>query len=78
MEVLPWPSCSPDLNPIEHVWTAMKVRIQGKRFMQKNELFQELFRIWIPFYPSYIRQFIDFMPRRIKAVIAARGGVTRY
>ena len=29
--VLPWPSRSPDLNPVEHVWDAMKLQIRQKK-----------------------------------------------
>jgi transposase len=75
---IPWPSCSPDLNPIEQVWSAMKTNIQGKRFSSKAELWTELQRIWFNFSPSFIHRYIDSMPRRVKAVIDARGGVTRF
>jgi transposase len=75
---IPWPSCSPDLNPIEQVWSAMKTNIQGKRFSSKVELWTELQRIWFNFSPSFIYRYIDSMPRRVKAVIDARCDVTRF
>ena len=46
VDVLPWPGQSPDLNPIENLWRYMKVRLQGKRFSNTNQLFQELETIW--------------------------------
>jgi transposase len=78
IEAMPWPSCSPDLNPIEHVWNSMKVRIQGKKYSDKQVLWNELNTIWNGFSLPFIRRFVDSMPRRVKAVIQAHGGVTRF
>lgn len=78
VEVLPWPSCSPDLNPIEQVWAVMKRRVQGQRFKNKDELVNTLNEMWSQFSTRFIRLFVDSMPRRVKAVIAAKGGATRY
>ena len=31
---LPWPSMSPNQNPIENVWQLMKMKISKKKFIQ--------------------------------------------
>ena len=40
-----WPSKSPHLNPIEHVWDAMGHRMQGKRASNLDYLWQLLLQI---------------------------------
>jgi transposase len=78
IQIIPWPSCSPDLNPIEQVWSSMKRSIQGRHFKSKDELWNVLSELWLHFTNSFVLRFIDSMPRRVAAVIAAKGGVTRY
>jgi hypothetical protein len=78
IETMAWPSCSPDLNPIEEMWHVMKRQIQGKHFPNKDALWCELLRLWFAFTPEFIRRFIDSMPDRVRAVINAKGGATRY
>ena len=35
-----WPAKSPDLMPIEQIWNYLKVKIRGKEFNLKNDLFK--------------------------------------
>lgn len=77
---LPWPACSPDLNPIEHLWDNLKQRI-GRRVPVPATL-QELkiaaVEEWNNIPQAEIQDLINSVPRRLLEVIRARGGNTRY
>ena len=79
-QVLPWPSYSPDLNPIENLWQDLKRRLRLNHFKSKNkqELFHLLQEEWFNTNPKTINKLIDSMPRRIDAVIKSRGNPSRY
>ena len=40
INLLPWPSQSPDLNPIENLWSILDVKLKGRRCNNKTELFE--------------------------------------
>ncbi|CAF2149472.1 unnamed protein product [Rotaria magnacalcarata] len=46
--VLPWPSLSPDLNPIENLWgiLARMVYAEGKQFRTKEQLKTAILKSW--------------------------------
>ena len=75
-----WPPCSPDLNPIEGVWGLMKKRIAARqpRPYTKSAMHAAVREEWDRLQPSDWAYFIDSMPQRIRAVIEANGGPTRY
>jgi transposase len=78
ISVLEWPSQSPDLNPIEHVWAYMKRELRGKSFKNKNELKVHLLSLWENVPGELLKKIVDSMPRRIRAVLAANGKHTSY
>ena len=83
----PHPPHSPDLNPIEHIWKAMKA-ILRKRYphlwiLRKNEanrlIFEDALKAaWWAVPQSLIDKLIRSMPRRLRAVRKARGYYTKY
>lgn len=78
MDVLTWPAQSPDLNPIEHLWEILFQKISGKRPSNANQLFEMLEAEWMSISVDVCRDLVNSMPRRVKAVLSARGGYTRY
>jgi hypothetical protein len=74
IEKLEWPSQSPDLNPIEHVWAKMKYDLRGKTFRNKNELKAELKRMWENIDGEFLKKVISSIPKRIMEVVKAKGG----
>lgn len=78
--VLPWPSKSPDLNPIEHLWDLLDRRVRRRQPQPQTleQLRNALQDEWGRIPQQQIRRLIQSMPRRCQAVLDAHGGNTRY
>jgi transposase len=77
---LDWPAQSPDLNPIVNIWKQMKDGVQ-KRFklhMKDDDFKALLVDVWDSLDQTAWNKLIASMPERIKAVIDAKGGSTRW
>jgi len=74
-----WPAQSPDLNPIEHLWSVLKRRLADLPHPKNlDELWELLEQEWYKIPPRTIADLVASMPRRVKAVRKAKGGYTRY
>jgi transposase len=78
IDLLEWPAQSPDLNPIENIWSFMKKKLLSQVFKNKSELINKLNEIWNNLPRELVKTLIDSIPRRCEAVIRANGGNTRY
>uniref|UniRef100_UPI00358EA5E1 voltage-dependent calcium channel subunit alpha-2/delta-3-like n=1 Tax=Myxine glutinosa TaxID=7769 RepID=UPI00358EA5E1 len=80
IQVLPWPSRSPDLNPIEHLWDALDQRLRAHQQQPQNlrQLAQALQAEWVNIHQATIRDLIASMGRRCQSVLDSNGGHTRY
>jgi transposase len=74
------PPRSPDLNPIENIWAHMKdvIAKEYSHITSVIELKRVVVKLWNEFGDNQWNHLIESMPDRIRAVIAARDGSTRY
>ena len=80
LEVLPWPGNSPDMNPIEGIWHNLKDRVHEITSTNKRDLMERILNVWFHDndIPQLITKYYQSMPNRIRAVIKAQGGQTKY
>jgi transposase len=80
IQVLPWPAQSPDLNPIEHLWRHLKLKLAKyeRRAKGVHELWERCNKEWNEITPEECKKYIDSMPGRVQAVLRAKGGHTSY
>ena len=69
----PWPSDSPDFNPIESVWSWMVRVVNGWRSTSVPELRRAIQHAWDSIPQETIQAYIDHLPRQLQAVREAEG-----
>ncbi|KAG0803905.1 hypothetical protein G6F15_013161 [Rhizopus arrhizus] len=75
-----WSSQSPDLNPTEHVWHHLKLKLSmyDSRATSIHELWGRVENEWNSLTKEQCIKYIDSMPDRIQAVLAKKGVSTRF
>ncbi len=78
MKTLEWPSQSPDLNPIEMLWHDLKKAVHARKPSNVAELQQFCQDEWAKIPPQHCNRLIASYRKCLMAVVAAKGGPTRY
>ncbi|GFW68651.1 transposable element Tcb2 transposase [Trichonephila clavipes] len=71
---------SPELNPIEPLWDVLEQGVKGHHTALTNltELWTALANIWQVIPVEHFQKLVESVPRRVAAIIKARGGLTHY
>ena len=75
VKVMDWPSMSPDLNPIEHLWGILKWKVEVCKVWQLCDVVMEE---WKSIPVATCEALVNSMPRRVKAVLDNDSGPTKY
>ena len=80
INVLDWPPQSPDPTPIENLWNHTEKELAKYPRQAKGvwEIWDRVAEVWNNIDPEVCQNLIKSMPRRIQAVIKAKGGHTKY
>ncbi len=78
VKVIQWPSMSPDLNPIEHLWGILKRQVEHHSPSSIRSLKEVILEEWKKIDLAKCCQLVHSMPRRLGAVIKNHGGHTKY
>ena len=80
IKLMSWPAQSPDLSLIEHLWEHLKGRLGGHPTPPGGilELQERVEWEWEAIPQSACKDLVESMPRRVAAVIRAKGGYTEY
>lgn len=78
--LLTWPAQSPDLNPIEHMWSELERRLAAYSDYPSSckELWERIAKEWYSIPQDFCQTLIRSMHSRLAAVYRAKGGNTRY
>lgn len=78
--VIDWPGNSPDMNPIETLWGIMKARLRSKTITTKTDMICQLIQVWLKdaSVATTCERLIQSMPLRVRALIEAKGGHTKF
>ena len=72
------PPQSPDLNPIENLWSQLNRKIKLSERNSLNNFKHTVLEAWSALDLDDIRKLIDSMPKRLQKVIDKKGYATAY
>ncbi len=73
-----WPSMSPYLNPIEHLWGILKRKVEERQVSNIHQLHDVVMEAWNRTPVVTCEALVNSMPKRVKTVLENNGGHTKY
>jgi len=74
IELVKFPTYSPDLNPIENLWGTLKNYVASDRLKTKNQLKESLAKNWEQLtHPHHLDDYINGLEERYEMVIENGG-----
>ncbi len=61
-----WPSMSPDLNPIEHLWGILKWKVEERKVSYIHQLRDVVVEEWKRTTVATCEALVNFIPKRVK------------
>ena len=74
----PWPGNSPDLNPIENLWSILKKQLDKQKPTNYDKLQALIMQEWGAISQDVAQKLIDSMPGRIAEVLQKKGQHCKY
>ena len=72
-----WPPNSPEISPIEKVWSFVLRKLEGKNIKDLDSLKKEVLYIWNRIPISYCEKIIDKFNSDIKKLMKSQGGIVK-
>lgn len=72
--LLDWPPTSPDINPIENIWSIIDRDLQNYKITTAQELKCAIKEIWSKITINECSSLVKSIPNRIKCILKAKGG----
>ena len=72
LDRLHWPSFSPDLSPIEHLWDEVERQLKKKQPKSQNELKESFIEVWHGIELPTLKKLVDSVPNRLNEVIRTK------
>jgi len=72
-----WPPNSPEISPIEKVWSFVLRKLEGKNIKDLDSLKKEVLYIWNRIPISYCEKIIDKFNSDIKKLLKSQGGIVK-
>uniref|UniRef100_A0AAZ3QS07 Uncharacterized protein n=1 Tax=Oncorhynchus tshawytscha TaxID=74940 RepID=A0AAZ3QS07_ONCTS len=78
VQVLEWPSQSPDLIPIENLWAEPKKHVRARMPTNLTQLHQLCQEEWVKIHPTYCGKRVEGYPKRLTQDQQFKGNSTKY